>query len=119
MRLISITKAAEMMSIGRTTAYALAKSGKIPCVRGFGPLRVHYEKLVQMIESSIPDTLPAAGVVPEERVCLTKEEKRGGSASPQQTARILDALLAPTISQQPKPSNRNTEAPHGDRRSSA
>lgn len=37
MRLISITEAAEMLSIGRTTAYALAKAGKIPCVRGFGP----------------------------------------------------------------------------------
>ncbi|MFJ3481753.1 helix-turn-helix domain-containing protein [Pseudomonas sp. NPDC090202] len=102
MRLISITQAAEMMSIGRTTAYALAKSGKIPCVRGFGPLRVHYEKLVQMLEDSIPDTLSDAGGVSEERVCPIKEEKRGGLATPLQTVRTLDALLAPRTMQQPR-----------------
>ncbi|WP_092176413.1 helix-turn-helix domain-containing protein [Pseudomonas sp. NFACC37-1] len=103
MRLISISQAAEMLSIGRTTAYALAKAGKIPCVRGFGPLRVHYEKLVQMIEAGIPDTLPIAGGVPEEKVCPIKEVKLGGSVSPQQMARTLDALLAPRTTQQPRP----------------
>ncbi|ROQ52843.1 helix-turn-helix domain-containing protein [Pseudomonas putida] len=40
LRLISVTQAAEMLGIGRSTAYRLAKDGKIPCVRGFGPLRV-------------------------------------------------------------------------------
>ncbi|MGN9466767.1 helix-turn-helix domain-containing protein [Pseudomonas syringae] len=103
MRLISISQAAEMLSIGRTTAYALAKAGKLPCVRGLGPLRVHYEKLVQMIEASIPDTLPDAGGVSQEKVCHIKEEKRGGSVSPQQMARTLDALLAPRTTQQPRP----------------
>src|SRR3546814_20607182 len=86
MRLISIAQAAELLSIGRTTAYALAKAGKIPCVRGLGPLRVHYEKLVQMIEAGIPDTLTVAGGVPEEKVCPIKEVKPGGSVSTQQTA---------------------------------
>ncbi|OPB16754.1 hypothetical protein BFW91_01325 [Pseudomonas fluorescens] len=103
MRLISITEAAEMLSIGRTTAYALAKAGKLPCVRGFGPLRVHYGKLVQMIEEGIPDTLRDAGGVSEEKICPIKEEKRGGSVSPQQMARTLDALLAPRTMQQPRP----------------
>ncbi|WP_081006027.1 helix-turn-helix domain-containing protein [Pseudomonas asplenii] len=105
MRLISIAQAAEMLSIGRTTAYALAKAGKIPCVRGLGPLRVHYGKLVQMIEDGIPDTLPVAGGVPdeEETVCPIKEERFGGSVTPQQTARTLDALLAPRTTLQPRP----------------
>lgn len=103
MRLISITQAAEMLNIGRTTAYRLAKDGKIPCVRGFGPLRIHYDRLVQMIEAGISDTVPVAGGVSEERVCPIKEEKRGGSVSPQQTARMLDALLAPRTTQQPRP----------------
>ncbi|NWE46377.1 helix-turn-helix domain-containing protein [Pseudomonas gingeri] len=104
MRLISIAQAAAMLSIGRTTAYALAKAGKIPCVRGFGPLRIHYDKLVQMIEAGIPDTLAdAGGVQDKENVCPTREEKFGGSATPQQMARTLDALLAPKIIQQPRP----------------
>ncbi|ORL58056.1 helix-turn-helix domain-containing protein [Pseudomonas putida] len=103
LRLISVTQAAEMLGIGRSTAYRLAKAGTIPCVRGFGPLRVHYQKLVQMIEAGIPDTLAAAGVVSEERICRTKEEGRGGSATPRQTERMLDALLAPRTTQQPRP----------------
>lgn len=103
MKLISISQAAEILSIGRTTAYALAKSGKLPCIRGFGPLRVHYEKLVQMIEDGIPDTLRDAGGVSKEKICPIKEEKRGGSVSPQQMVRTLDALLAPRTTQQPRP----------------
>lgn len=103
LRLISVTLAAEMLGISRSTTYRLAKAGKIPCVRGLGPLRIHYQKLVEMIEAGIPDTLAAAGVVSEERICRTKEERSGGLATPRQTERMLDALLAPKTSPQPRP----------------
>ncbi|MDD0975940.1 helix-turn-helix domain-containing protein [Pseudomonas fontis] len=102
LRLISVTQAAEMLGIGRSTAYRLAKDGKIPCVRGFGPARIHYQKLVEMIEAGIPATLAAAGVVSEERICRTKEAKPGGLATPRQTERTLDALLAPRTMPQPR-----------------
>lgn len=51
MTLISITKAAEMMGISRATAYRLAQEGRIPCVRSLGPIRVHVEKLQEMIDA--------------------------------------------------------------------
>lgn len=101
-RLISISEAARLLCIGRTTAYQLAKDGRLPCVRGFGPLRVNYHKLVEMIEAGTTATLAAASSAPKEEHCLTREVTRGGLATPHQMARTLDDLLAPRTTQQPR-----------------
>jgi excisionase family DNA binding protein len=51
MGLISVEEAAKILGVSRTQAYRLAKDGKIPCVRSFGPLRVHAEKLQELIDA--------------------------------------------------------------------
>jgi excisionase family DNA binding protein len=99
-RLISISEAARLLGIGRSTAYQLAKDGRLPCVRGFGPVRVNYHKLVEMIEAGTTATLAPASGAPEEALCRTKEAIRGGLATPHQMARTLDDLLAPRITLQ-------------------
>lgn len=48
--LISIAEAAKILGVGRNTAYRLAKEGRLPCVRSFGPVRVHEEMLRKQIE---------------------------------------------------------------------
>lgn len=61
MTLISITKAASLLGIGRTTAYRLAKEGRIPCVRSFGPLRVHAEGLQALVDAEADASVTPAG----------------------------------------------------------
>ncbi|MGX5217492.1 helix-turn-helix domain-containing protein [Pseudomonas sp. S9] len=51
MVLSSIEQAAGILNICRTTAYRLATQRRLPCVRSFGPLRMHAEKLLEMIEA--------------------------------------------------------------------
>jgi excisionase family DNA binding protein len=93
MTLISIREAAEILGVGRTTAYRLAKAGRLPCVRSFGPLRVHAEKLVQLIEAEADANLQA-----RQLPLVSKGEARpsptsSGSPSQMETEKLLRKLL--------------------------
>lgn len=96
MTLISITKAAAILGIGRTTAYRLAKEGRIPCVRSFGPLRVHEERLQALIDAEAD-----ASVTSARRSNCNSAPSAAGKAgagrlkSPAQLAHELDQLLKP------------------------
>lgn len=57
MTLISVTKAAELLAIGRATAYRLAKEGRLPCVRSLGPVRIHLEKLQVLIDAEADSSM--------------------------------------------------------------
>ncbi|NWA24083.1 helix-turn-helix domain-containing protein [Pseudomonas gingeri] len=96
MTLISITEAADLLGIGRTTAYRLAKEGRIPCVRSFGPLRVHAERLQSMIDAEA-DASVAPGQPRQNRKChapnSSKQSEHIGSRSAAQAERELDKLL--------------------------
>ncbi|WP_443190976.1 helix-turn-helix domain-containing protein [Pseudomonas indica] len=99
-------EAAALLGIGRTKAYQLAKDGLLPVTRVFGPVRVHREKLLQMIDEGIPDTVASAGgVQKEDTACRTNDRthRSGGSATSRQMASTLDALLAPRTTAQPGP----------------
>lgn len=51
--LISIPEAAKILGVSRSTAYRLVKDGRIPCVRSFGPVRVHEQMLRQLIDEEV------------------------------------------------------------------
>jgi excisionase family DNA binding protein len=96
MTLISITKAAALLGIGRTTAYRLAKEGRIPCVRSFGPLRVHAERLQVLVDAEADASVTSA----RSSTCnpapgATGPVGTGGLKSPAQLAYELDQLLKP------------------------
>lgn len=59
MTLISVAKAAEILGIARATAYRLASTGRLPCVRSLGPLRIHLEKLHEMIDAEAEENWTA------------------------------------------------------------
>ncbi|WP_462383300.1 helix-turn-helix domain-containing protein [Pseudomonas sp. Marseille-QA0892] len=107
MSLITVMEAAALLGIGRTKAYQLAKDGVLPVNRAFGPVRVHREALIRMIDEGIPDTFAGAGGVhtEEPRVCRTREKAPpiGGSATRSQMASTLDALLERPTTKQPRP----------------
>lgn len=95
MTLISISEAAVLLGIGRTTAYRLAKEGRIPSVRSFGPLRIHAERLQAMIDAEAE-----ASIAPASDSSRNSAEHRppklcglAGAMSPAQLSRKLDALL--------------------------
>ncbi|MFQ6558164.1 helix-turn-helix domain-containing protein [Pseudomonas ogarae] len=94
MTLISITKAAAILGIGRTTAYRLAKEGRIPCVRSFGPLRVHEERLRALIDAEADASVTSA----RHSNCNPASSAAGeagayGLNSPARLTRELDELL--------------------------
>lgn len=60
--LISVSEAAKILGISRSTAYRLAKDGRIPCVRSFGPVRVHEQKLRQLIDEEADGVLAQEGL---------------------------------------------------------
>lgn len=98
MTLISISEAAVLLGIGRTTAYRLAREGRIPCVRSFGPLRIHAERLQAMIDAEAE-----ASITPESSPGLNRAAHRPSertrdaeSMSPVQASRKLDELLKPS-----------------------
>lgn len=96
MPLVSITKAAQMLGIGRTTAYKLAREGRLPCVRSLGPLRIHAEKLQAIIDAEADASLSHSN-------CKGSSEPHGNllstangrSMSHEEASRKLDQLLAP------------------------
>lgn len=102
--LISISQAAELLGIGRSTAYRLAKTGKLPCVRGFGPLRIHRQMLLDQIaneaEGVSSDHLPGRESLGRVRPGGTELHR-----TPNQIERELDRLLA----SKPKRKVANTE----------
>lgn len=106
MQLISVTDAAKILGLGRSTTYRLAQEGDLPVVRiSKNTIRIHKERLIAMIESSLPAaTLPPAGGV-EETPCPTegKARRTGGSATKRQMERTLDDLLAPTTTTSQRP----------------
>ncbi|WP_081325358.1 helix-turn-helix domain-containing protein [Pseudomonas corrugata] len=97
MTLISITQAAILLGIGRTTAYRLAKEGRIPCVRSFGPLRVHAEKLQALIDAEAEASVtPILNFYSTEAArSATGQPRIGISNSPTHISRELDRLLQP------------------------
>jgi len=97
MSLISVEQAADLLCVSRATAYRMATEGRIPTVRWMKRgVRVHAEKLQQMIDEAATASIRAAGGMSEEPECPTKETIRltGGSLSPKQMENELDALLA-------------------------
>ncbi|WP_413817747.1 helix-turn-helix domain-containing protein [Pseudomonas viridiflava] len=96
MTLVSISKAAQMLGIGRTTAYKLAKAGRLPCVRSLGPLRIHAEKLQKIIDAEADASLSHSqrkgswGL--RDNVLSTAN---GRSMSHTDASRKLNQLLAP------------------------
>ncbi|XXE05567.1 helix-turn-helix domain-containing protein [Pseudomonas sp. Z1-29] len=102
MTLISITEAAALLGIGRTTAYRLAKEGRIPCVRSFGPLRVHAERLQALVDAEAEASVTSArrsncNAAPS----IANQAGARGSKSPAQLTQELDELL------QARPKNPN------------
>lgn len=96
MTLISISKAAQMLGIGRTTAYKLAKEGRLPCVRSLGPLRIHAEKLQKIIDAEADASLSRpqykGSWEPHDNVLSTAN---GRLMSHKDASRKLNQLLAP------------------------
>lgn len=97
MSLISVEQAACILGVSRATAYRMANERRIPTVRWMKRgVRVHAEKLQQMIDDAAAASICAAGGMSEEPECPTKETIRpiGGSLSHKQMENELDALLA-------------------------
>lgn len=96
MTLVSISKAAQMLGIGRTTAYKLARQGRLPCVRSLGPLRIHAEKLQEIIDAeadaSLSQSKRKGSWEPHDNVLSTTH---GRSMSHEETSRKLNQLLEP------------------------
>ncbi|OPD39468.1 DNA-binding protein [Pseudomonas aeruginosa] len=94
MSLISVEAAAGILGVSRRTAYRYADEKLIPVVRFKKTIRVHKEKLEQMLEEEAAASMRDAVGVPEE-VCRTREmtPPTGGSLSNQQQESLLDALL--------------------------
>ncbi|HDL5330847.1 helix-turn-helix domain-containing protein [Pseudomonas aeruginosa] len=94
MSLISVEAAAGILGVSRRTAYRYADEKLIPVVRFKKTIRVHKEKLEQMLEEEAAASMRDAVGVPEE-VCRTRETipPTGGSLSNQQQESLLDALL--------------------------
>ncbi|MNJ38734.1 Helix-turn-helix domain protein [compost metagenome] len=106
MSLISVEQAANLLCVSRATAYRMALEGRIPTVRWMKRgVRVHAEKLQQMIDDDAAASIRVAGGMSEEPECPTKETIRpiGGSLSHNQMEKELDALLALPISRRQKP----------------
>lgn len=96
MTLISIVKAAELLGIGRTTAYRLAKEGRLPCVRAFGPIRVHEEKLKEMINAEADRSVANQEQRDQQSECVLVSSPHPSHArtqTPAQLEKELDALL--------------------------
>ncbi|MBP2697505.1 helix-turn-helix domain-containing protein [Pseudomonas aeruginosa] len=83
-----------ILGVSRRTAYRYADEKLIPVVRFKKTIRVHKEKLEQMLEEEAAASMRDAVGVPEE-VCRTRETTppTGGSLSNQQQESLLDALL--------------------------
>lgn len=110
MTLISISEAAVLLGIGRTTAYRLAKEGRIPSVRSFGPLRIHAERLQAMIDAEAEASIAPESSLGHNRAACRPSERTGigGSMSPAQASRKLDELL--------KPKAKKNETPRSNQR---
>jgi excisionase family DNA binding protein len=94
MTLISITKAAEILAISRATAYRLAREGQIPCVRSLGPIRIHLEKLNEIIDAEAQASLAAtAASNPSPSPAHSKPRVQFGHQSEAAMQRELDELL--------------------------
>ncbi|WP_288076478.1 helix-turn-helix domain-containing protein [Pseudomonas sp.] len=96
MGLISVEQAATILGVSRATAYRMAREQRIPTVRWMRRgLRIHAEKLQQMIDDAAADSMRLAGGMSEETECHTREpiHRIGGSLSPRQMESELDALL--------------------------
>ncbi|WP_085695344.1 MULTISPECIES: helix-turn-helix domain-containing protein [unclassified Pseudomonas] len=94
MTLISISEAAALLGIGRTTAYRLAREGRIPCVRSFGPLRIHAERLQAMIYAEAEASIAPEPDSKHNSAAVRPAAKSGiGGSHPVQLSRKLDALL--------------------------
>lgn len=89
--LISIAEAAKILGVGRSTAYRLAQEGRLPCVRSFGPLRVHEGMLRLQIEEEAQSNLRDGG---EGSVDRKIAPQKNTTRTPAQLDRELDRLLA-------------------------
>ncbi|WP_158593087.1 helix-turn-helix domain-containing protein [Pseudomonas sp. 91RF] len=96
MTLISISEAAALLGIGRTTAYRLAREGRIPCVRSFGPLRIHAERLQAMIDAEAEASIAPEPDPKHDTAAYRAAVRSGiGGSTPAQLSRKLDSLLQP------------------------
>lgn len=94
MTLISVTKAAEMLGIARTTAYRLSKEGRLPCIRSLGPVRIHLEKLQEMVDAEVEKNWTAKPIISEADGLVSKRQVIPNSHKSQVALeRELDELL--------------------------
>jgi excisionase family DNA binding protein len=99
MTLISIAKAAEILGIARATAYRLAREGRLPCVRSLGPLRIHLEKLNELIDAEAAASMTtAAETNPAANLVHPKPQAQFSRQSQAAMQRELDELLRSTKS---------------------
>ncbi len=89
--LISIAEAAKILGVSRSTAYRLAQEGRLPCVRSFGPVRVHEEMLRKQIEEEAQRNMRDPGAGNSGRKVEQETEPFG---TPAQVNRELDRLLS-------------------------
>ena len=89
--LISIAEAAKILGVGRNTAYRLAKEGRLPCVRSFGPVRVHEEMLRKQIEEEAQRNLREPA---DKRTDGKLTSETEVFRTPVQVSRELDRLLS-------------------------
>lgn len=54
---VSVTRAAELLGIGKSSAYVMARSGRLPAIE-LGPrrMRIKSADLLRMLEPSEPET---------------------------------------------------------------
>ncbi|MFB8829104.1 helix-turn-helix domain-containing protein [Azotobacter sp. CWF10] len=101
---MTVDQAAELLSVCSRTVYNMAADGRLPVVRMRGrSLRVHREKLEEMLNEEAAASIRAAGGV-KEKSCRTNEGTHltGGSATSYQLESTLDDLLGQKTTRRPR-----------------
>lgn len=94
--LISISQAAEILGVSRSTAYRLAKLGRLPCVRSFGPVRIHRQMLLDQIAAEAESSTDLEPSGPGESMAV-----RRAKTEPYRTSRQLEQEMERLLSLKP------------------
>lgn len=110
---VSVDLAAEILGIARVRAYAMAKSGDLPCLPGHGRKRV----LVHRLETICARRLTSADIRAAETRLTPKREamltyQAGYRTKKRAPARAADTATTPT-KKSPAPQHRTRRSPNG------